>query len=92
MDGLEEPRRRLETSGRRSALAASPNLPRRQLSNDGLEYTFALNHLAYFVLTGELRARLIAAAPSRIAIPPLARIKARASTSTICSPRKATAP
>ncbi len=39
---------------------------RRQLTNDGLENIFALNHIAYFVLTEGLRARLIAAAPSRI--------------------------
>jgi len=33
---------------------------------DGLERTFALNHMAYFVLTGELRERLIASSPARI--------------------------
>jgi NAD(P)-dependent dehydrogenase (short-subunit alcohol dehydrogenase family) len=33
---------------------------------DGLERTFALNHMAYFVLTQCLRARLVAGAPSRI--------------------------
>ena len=39
---------------------------RRQVTADGLELTFALNHMAYFVLTAGLRARLAAAAPARI--------------------------
>jgi NAD(P)-dependent dehydrogenase (short-subunit alcohol dehydrogenase family) len=39
---------------------------RRHLSVDGLEMTFALNHMAYFVLTEGLKDQLIAAAPSRI--------------------------
>jgi len=38
----------------------------RRLTEDGLEYTFALNHMAYFVVTEGLRARLLASAPSRI--------------------------
>ncbi len=38
----------------------------RQITEDGLELTFALNHLAYFVLTHALRARLIASAPARV--------------------------
>jgi NAD(P)-dependent dehydrogenase (short-subunit alcohol dehydrogenase family) len=38
----------------------------RQVTEDGLERTFALNHLGYFVLTHCLRDRLIAAAPARI--------------------------
>jgi NAD(P)-dependent dehydrogenase (short-subunit alcohol dehydrogenase family) len=38
----------------------------RQLTEDGLEQTFALNHMAYFVLTHELRERLIVSAPARI--------------------------
>ncbi|MGA2214687.1 MAG: SDR family oxidoreductase [Bryobacteraceae bacterium] len=38
----------------------------RQLSPDGLEMTFATNHLSYHVLTHFLRERLIASAPSRI--------------------------
>ncbi len=38
----------------------------RQVTEDGLEKTFALNHLAYFVLTLGLRARLIASAPARV--------------------------
>ena len=32
----------------------------RQLTEDGLEYTFALNHMAYFVMTEGLRERLLA--------------------------------
>jgi len=39
---------------------------RRQVTADGLERTFALNHMSYFVLTRVLRDRLIAAAPARI--------------------------
>jgi NAD(P)-dependent dehydrogenase (short-subunit alcohol dehydrogenase family) len=38
----------------------------RRVTGDGLEYTFALNHMAYFVLTGGLRERLLASAPARI--------------------------
>ena len=39
---------------------------KRRLTEDGLEYTFALNHMAYFVITAGLRERLSASAPSRI--------------------------
>src|ERR1700680_650906 len=38
----------------------------RQLTEDGLERTFALNHMAYFVLTQGLRERLLTSAPARI--------------------------
>src|SRR5581483_800777 len=38
----------------------------RQLTEDGLERTFALNHMAYFVLTAGLRERLAAAPAARI--------------------------
>jgi NAD(P)-dependent dehydrogenase (short-subunit alcohol dehydrogenase family) len=38
----------------------------RQLTEDGLERTFALNHMAYFVVTARLRERLSASAPARI--------------------------
>ena len=38
----------------------------RRLTEDGLEYTFALNHMAYFVVTEGLRERLLASAPARI--------------------------
>jgi NAD(P)-dependent dehydrogenase (short-subunit alcohol dehydrogenase family) len=38
----------------------------RRVTGDGLERTFALNHMAYFVLTEVLRERLIASAPSRV--------------------------
>lgn len=37
-----------------------------QPTADGLERTFALNHMSYFVLTQGLRERLLASAPSRI--------------------------
>jgi NAD(P)-dependent dehydrogenase (short-subunit alcohol dehydrogenase family) len=39
---------------------------KRRLSPDGLEMTFAVNHMAYFVLTHGLRANLAASAPARI--------------------------
>ena len=39
---------------------------RRQLSPDGFELTFALNHLAYYTLTLLLLDRLVASAPARI--------------------------
>ena len=38
----------------------------RQVTPEGLELTFALNHMAYFVLTEALREKLIASAPARI--------------------------
>jgi NAD(P)-dependent dehydrogenase (short-subunit alcohol dehydrogenase family) len=37
-----------------------------RLTEDGLEYTFALNHMAYFVATEGLRERLLASRPARI--------------------------
>ena len=39
---------------------------RRQVTADGLELTFATNHLAYFALTQGLLARLAASTPARI--------------------------
>jgi NAD(P)-dependent dehydrogenase (short-subunit alcohol dehydrogenase family) len=38
----------------------------RQVTEDGLELTFALNHMAYFVLRHGLRERLVASAPARV--------------------------
>jgi len=38
----------------------------RRVTPEGLELTFALNHMAYFVLTEALRERLVASAPARI--------------------------
>jgi NAD(P)-dependent dehydrogenase (short-subunit alcohol dehydrogenase family) len=38
----------------------------RQLTADGLERTFALNYMSYFVLTHGLRARLLGSAPARV--------------------------
>jgi NAD(P)-dependent dehydrogenase (short-subunit alcohol dehydrogenase family) len=38
----------------------------RQLTDDGLERTFALNHVAFFVLTHGLRERLVTSAPARV--------------------------
>lgn len=39
---------------------------RRETTEDGLERTFALNHMGYFRITALLRERLIASAPARI--------------------------
>jgi NAD(P)-dependent dehydrogenase (short-subunit alcohol dehydrogenase family) len=38
----------------------------RQMTEDNLELAFAINHMAYFVLTNGLRERLLAASPARI--------------------------
>jgi len=38
----------------------------RRVTPEGLELTFALNHMAYFVLTETLRDKLVASAPARI--------------------------
>jgi NAD(P)-dependent dehydrogenase (short-subunit alcohol dehydrogenase family) len=38
----------------------------REVTEDGLERTFALNHVAYFLLTQLLRERLAASAPARV--------------------------
>ncbi len=38
----------------------------RRISVDGLEMTFALNHMSYFALTEALREKLLASAPARI--------------------------
>jgi len=38
----------------------------RRVTEDGLERTFATNHMAYFVLTHYLRERLMEAAPARV--------------------------
>jgi NAD(P)-dependent dehydrogenase (short-subunit alcohol dehydrogenase family) len=37
-----------------------------KLTEDGLECTFALNHMAYFVVTQGLRERLVASEPARV--------------------------
>jgi NAD(P)-dependent dehydrogenase (short-subunit alcohol dehydrogenase family) len=39
---------------------------RRQVTEDGLELTFALNHMSYFILANRLYDRLRAAAPARL--------------------------
>jgi len=38
----------------------------RQVTEDGLELTFALNHMSYFVLTHGLCERLVASSPARV--------------------------
>jgi NAD(P)-dependent dehydrogenase (short-subunit alcohol dehydrogenase family) len=39
---------------------------KRRTTEDGLERTFALNHMAYFIVTEGLRERLLASSPARI--------------------------
>jgi len=39
---------------------------RREVTEDGLELTFAVNHVAYFVVTHLLRDKLVASAPARV--------------------------
>ena len=39
---------------------------KREVTGEGLELTFATNHMSYFVLTQALRERLIASAPARV--------------------------
>ena len=39
---------------------------RRETTSDGLELTFALNHMGYFRLTALLRERLVGSAPARV--------------------------
>ena len=41
-------------------------VPHRELTVDGIERTFATNHLGYFILTNLLLARLAKSAPSRV--------------------------
>jgi NAD(P)-dependent dehydrogenase (short-subunit alcohol dehydrogenase family) len=61
---------------------ASAMFANRRLTEDGFECAFALNHLAYFVMTEGLRERLLASAPARIATPPRPHIRAQTSIST----------
>jgi NAD(P)-dependent dehydrogenase (short-subunit alcohol dehydrogenase family) len=39
---------------------------KRHVTSDGLEVTFATNHMSYFVVTDRLRERLLASAPARV--------------------------
>jgi hypothetical protein len=61
----------------------------RRLTEDGLEYTFALNHMSYFVVTEGLRERLLVSGASRIITRPPERIGAQLWISTIFNPRRA---
>jgi NAD(P)-dependent dehydrogenase (short-subunit alcohol dehydrogenase family) len=53
-------------SSSKSSCALAANFSSRRVTQEWLEYTFALNHLSYFVLTQSLRERLIASAPARV--------------------------
>lgn len=58
----------LDTAARIDVLVnnAGAIFARRELTPEGLEVTFALNHMGYFRLTALLRERLIASAPARV--------------------------
>jgi NAD(P)-dependent dehydrogenase (short-subunit alcohol dehydrogenase family) len=58
----------LDTAARIDVLVnnAGAIFARREITPDGLERTFALNHMGYFRLTALLRERLIASAPARV--------------------------
>jgi NAD(P)-dependent dehydrogenase (short-subunit alcohol dehydrogenase family) len=62
----------------------------RRVTTDGLEHTFAVNHLAPFLLTNLLLDRLIDSAPARIVMCPPTHRRWGASTSTICRARRIT--
>jgi NAD(P)-dependent dehydrogenase (short-subunit alcohol dehydrogenase family) len=65
----------------------------RRLTEDGLEYTFALNHMAYSVVTEGLRERLLASRVQHVSsIPPPPRTKAPRWISTIFNRRRASEP
>ena len=65
----------------------------RRLTEDGLEHTFALNHMSYFVVTDVLRERLLAAqAPDGSSTRPQQRIRALLWISTIFNSRSASEP
>jgi NAD(P)-dependent dehydrogenase (short-subunit alcohol dehydrogenase family) len=68
MDHVRELGKKLATLARIDVLInnAGAAFWRRQTTADGLERTFALNHLSYFLLTALLRPRLVASAPARI--------------------------
>jgi NAD(P)-dependent dehydrogenase (short-subunit alcohol dehydrogenase family) len=58
----------LDTAARIDVLLnnAGAFFAKREITSDGLELTFALNHMGYFRLTALLRQRLIASAPARV--------------------------
>jgi NAD(P)-dependent dehydrogenase (short-subunit alcohol dehydrogenase family) len=62
---------------------------KRQLTEDGLEYTFALNHMSYFVVTEGLRERLLASGAGRIISTASAAHRAPLWISTIFNSRRA---
>ena len=69
-----QPRNRPRYRGRRGRYSSLEVLinnagvipPRREVTADGLEMQFAVNHLAYFLLTNLLLPQLEAGSPSRI--------------------------
>ena len=63
-----------------------------RLTQDGLEFTFALNHMAYFVLTEGLRERPLASRPARIINTASAAHQTPFWISTICNYRKISGP
>ena len=57
---------RLDVLVNNAGLGGGPDESRRELSADGYELRFAVNHLAHFLLTQELLPLLRAAAPARV--------------------------
>jgi NAD(P)-dependent dehydrogenase (short-subunit alcohol dehydrogenase family) len=64
----------------------------RRLTEDGLEHTFALNHMSYFVVTEGLRERLLASGAARIVNTASAAHQGATLDSTIFNPRRASEP
>ena len=64
----------------------------RRLTEGGLEYTFALNHMAYFVVTEGLRERLLASSPARSSIVLQPPIRVPRWISTTCNRRRDSEP
>ena len=60
----------------------------RRLTEDGLEHTFALNHMSYFVVTERLRERLLSSGAARIVNTASAAHQGALWISTIFNPRK----
>jgi len=83
----------LERFGRIDVLInnAGVMLSRRRLTEDGLD-NFALNHMAYFVVTDGLRERLLASSPARIVNVSSSAIRGPRWISTTCNRRRASEP
>ena len=83
--------RRGRAAHRRAHQQCRQHVRARLITAEGLERTFALNHMSYFVLTHCLREKLVAAPDASSTRPPT-RIGGDPSISTTCRPRTATGP